>query len=90
MDLEQYKAELHEIINKMDQTSMRFTRSFISKAERNKRERQHREAVMVKYIEAGVNDVDVLCSVLDVSHITLSRYARDKHYIVLSGKVVRE
>ena len=90
MDLEQYNAELRAIINKMDKTSMQFIQSFNSKAARNKHERQHREAVMVKYIEAGVNDVDVLCSVLDVSHITLSRYARNKHYIVLSGKVVRE
>lgn len=90
MDLEKYNAELRAIINKMDQTSMRFVQSFNSKAERNKRERQHREAVMVKYIEAGVNDVDVLCSVLNVSHITLTRYALDKHYIVVSGKVVRE
>ena len=90
MDLEQYNAELRAIINKMDKTSMQFIQSFNSKAERNKRERQHREAVMVKYIEAGVNDVDVLCSALNVSHITLSRYAHDKHYIVVSGKVVRE
>lgn len=89
MDLEQYNAELRAIINKMDKTSMQFIQSFNSKAALNKRERQHREAVMVKYIEAGVNDVDVLCSVLNVSHITLSRYARNKHYIVLSGKVVR-
>lgn len=90
MNLDQYYVELGAIKNKMDITSRRFYNFFNDKARQNKNERQQRENVMEKLIENGDNDVELLLVTLKVSRTTLLRYIKNKKYIVVSGKVVRE
>lgn len=90
MNLEQYYFELGAIKNKIDNTTGRFVNSFNDKARQNKKERQQRENVMEKLIENGDNDVELLSVTLKVSRKTLLRYIKNKKYIVVSGKVVRE
>lgn len=90
MNLDQYNAELGAIKNKMNNTSQRFVNSFNDKAKKNKNERQQRENIMKKMIESGDNDVELLLVALKVSRKTLLRYIKNKKYIVVSGKVVRE
>lgn len=90
MNLEQYNAELNAIKNKINNTSQSFINSFNDKAIKNKNERQRREYIMEKMIENGDNDVELLLVALKVSRKTLLRYIKNKKYVVVSGKVVRE